>query len=191
MWIASHGPRMLRITGRYADAWFPIVTVRPQDYAAGLDVIRSAASDAGRDPMSVLPASWMFVFTGGSRGEVDEALDTPVAKAFALNLPATAWARHGVQHPLGADFTGLQDFVPQGLDESTVLSYIRDVPSSLLKESFLTGTPDEILAQAAEWRSRGLGYAVLSNISVLQPSMRRGLGSTVPFARIVRGLRRL
>jgi phthiodiolone/phenolphthiodiolone dimycocerosates ketoreductase len=191
MWIASHGPRMLRITGRYADAWFPIVVVRPQDYASGLDVVRSAASDAGRDPMSVLPAMCMFIFTGGSRSEVDEALDTPVAKAFALNLPAKVWARHGVQHPLGADFTGLQDFVPQGLDEPTVLSYIRDVPLSLLKESFLTGTPDEILEQAAEWRGHGLGYAVLSNISVLQPSMRRGLGSTVPFARIVRGLRRL
>src|SRR3982074_3821547 len=24
IWIASHGPRMLRATGRYADAWFPV-----------------------------------------------------------------------------------------------------------------------------------------------------------------------
>src|ERR1700684_1741919 len=26
IWIAAHGPRMLRATGRYADAWFPAAT---------------------------------------------------------------------------------------------------------------------------------------------------------------------
>ena len=49
IWIASHGPRMLRATGRYADAWFPVLMTRPKDYAAGLEVVRAAASDAGRD----------------------------------------------------------------------------------------------------------------------------------------------
>jgi phthiodiolone/phenolphthiodiolone dimycocerosates ketoreductase len=50
IWIAAHGPRMLRATGRYADAWFPAATARPKNYAAGLERVRSAASDAGRDP---------------------------------------------------------------------------------------------------------------------------------------------
>src|SRR5271167_2265124 len=36
IWIAAHGPRMLRITGRYADAWVPFVVSRPTDYARGL-----------------------------------------------------------------------------------------------------------------------------------------------------------
>lgn len=34
IWIVSHGPRMLRVTGRYADAWFPVVAMRPTDYHA-------------------------------------------------------------------------------------------------------------------------------------------------------------
>jgi phthiodiolone/phenolphthiodiolone dimycocerosates ketoreductase len=29
IWIAAHGPRMLRATGRYADAWFPAFFQRP------------------------------------------------------------------------------------------------------------------------------------------------------------------
>lgn len=191
IWIAAHGPRMLRATGRYADAWFPVVAMRPADYAAGLEVIRAAASDAGRDPMSVIPANLMFVITGRSRDEVDEALSSPFAKAFALNVPAKVWARHGARHPLGEDFTGVQDFTPQTLDEPTVLSYTSDVPLSLEKEVALTGTPAEVIDQAAEWRDHGMRYVVVFNVSALQPSLRRGLAAAIPFAKILRGLRKL
>jgi phthiodiolone/phenolphthiodiolone dimycocerosates ketoreductase len=88
IWIAAHGPRMLRATGRYADAWFPALITRPEDYAAGLEKVRAAASDAGRDPLSITAANWFFVVTGASRGEVDEALGSTAQKAFALNAPA-------------------------------------------------------------------------------------------------------
>jgi phthiodiolone/phenolphthiodiolone dimycocerosates ketoreductase len=191
IWIAAHGPRMLRATGRYADAWFPAFTTRPKEYAAGLEKVRAAASDAGRDPLSITAASWFFVVTGGSREEVDEALGSTVMKAFALNAPAEVWASHGARHPLGDDFTGAQDLIPQTLNEQTVLSATAQVPPSLLKEFVLTGTPDEVIAQVAEWRDCGMNYPVLANISAVQPSLRRGLAATVPFMRILRQLRRL
>ena len=191
IWIASHGPRMLRATGRYADAWFPFATGRPKDYAASLEVVRAAASDAGRDPTSIIPATLLWVVTGRSCDEVDETLGSVALKAFALNAPGEVWARHGASHPLGDDFTGAQDLIPQTLDEQTVLSYTSDVPPSLLKEGLLTGTPAEVIDQAAEWRDHGLRYAVMANASGLQPSLRRGLAASVPFARILRGLRKL
>jgi phthiodiolone/phenolphthiodiolone dimycocerosates ketoreductase len=191
IWIASHGPRMLRATGRYGDGWFPFATGRPKDYAASLEVVRAAASDAGRDPQSIIPATWLWVVTGASRDEVDEALDSVALRTLALNIPAYVWARHGARHPLGDDFAGAQDLLPQSLDEQTVLSYTSDVPPSLLKESLLTGTPAEVIDQAAEWRDHGLRYAVMANASALQPSLRRGLAASLPFARILRGLRKL
>ena len=191
IWIASHGPRMLRATGRYADAWFPALITRPKDYAAGLEVVRAAASDAGRDPTSIIPATVLVVVTGRSRDEVDEALGSVAMKAFALNAPGEVWARHGTRHPMGDDFTGAQDLIPQTLDEQTVLSYTSNVPPSLLKEGLLTGTPAEVIDQAAEFRDHGLRYAVMWNVSVLQPSLRRGLAASGPFARILRGLRKL
>jgi len=189
IWIAAHGPRMLRATGRYADAWFPVLTLQPKDYAAGLAAIRTAASDAGRDPLSITAAKWVNVITGASRGEVDEVLGSDVMKAVALCIPGQAWTRHGVSHPLGDDFTGLQDIIPQTLDEQTVLS--TEVPPSLLKEFALTGTPDEILDQAAEWRDHGMTYPVVLNASGLQPSLRRGIATTLPLLKVLRGLRRL
>jgi phthiodiolone/phenolphthiodiolone dimycocerosates ketoreductase len=112
-------------------------------------------------------------------------------KAFALNMPAAVWARHGASHPLGDDFSGVQDIIPQTLDEPTVLSHVSHVPPSLLRECLLTGTPDEVIDQAAAWRDSGLQYLVACNISALQPSLRRGLASMVPFMKILRGLRKL
>jgi phthiodiolone/phenolphthiodiolone dimycocerosates ketoreductase len=191
IWIAAHGPRMLRATGRFADAWFPAMTLRPKDYARGLEAVRTAASDAGRDPTSIIPAAWLFVATGRNRDEVDEALNSDIHKAFALAFPAEMWANHGAEHPLGEDFAGAQDFVPQTLDEQTVLSYARRAPLSLLKEALLTGTPDDVIDQAAEWRDHGLRYLVVCNTSVLQPSLRKGLATGGPFFRILRGLKKL
>lgn len=191
IWIAAHGPRMLRAAGRYADAWYPQAVLRPQAYARRLDAVRTAASDAGRDPMAITPAAGLFLITGRSRDQVDDALNSDIAKAFALNIPAQMWAAHGVQHPLGHDFAGAQDLIPQTLDEQTVLSYTAQVPASLMKEFFLTGTPQEVVDQAAQWRDHGLRYLVVMNLSILQPSLRNGLAANAPFFRILRALQKL
>jgi phthiodiolone/phenolphthiodiolone dimycocerosates ketoreductase len=191
IWVASHGPRMLPATGRYADAWFPGFIMRPKDYAAGLEQVRAAASDAGRDPMSITAAGWKFVVTGSSRDQVDEALSSNIMKVFALNVAADVWARHGASHPLGDDFTGAQDIIPQTLDEETAISSTAHVPLSLMKECLLSGPPDDVIDQAAEWRDHGLQYPVVCNVSALQPSLRRGLAATAPFMRVLRKLRQL
>jgi phthiodiolone/phenolphthiodiolone dimycocerosates ketoreductase len=191
IWIAAHGPRMLRATGRYADAWLPGFPQRPGEYQQRLEVVRAAASDAGRDLMSITPAAWLFVMTGRTRGDVEEALDSDIAKSFALNVSAEMWARHGVAHPLGEDFSGAQDLIPQTMDEQTVLSYTAQVPVSLLKDAFLTGTPDDVIDQAAQWRDHGLRYIVVCNISTLQPSLQKGLAASIPLATILRGLKKL
>jgi phthiodiolone/phenolphthiodiolone dimycocerosates ketoreductase len=191
IWIASHGPRMLRATGRYADAWFPAAVFSPADYARGLDAVRTAASDAGRDPQSIAAATFFFTVTGRNRQEIDDALESTAMKTFALNAPAELWKRHGVSHPLGDDFTGAQDIIPQVFDEETVLKYTSNVPLSLLKDACLQGTHDEIVDQVADWRDHGLSYPVLLNLSTLQPSLRRGLAAGNPFAKILRGVRKL
>ena len=126
--------------------------------------------------------------TGRSRDEIDEALESTAMKTFALNAPAELWKRHGVAHPLG---DGYQDIIPQILDEESVLSYTSNVPLTLLKDACLQGTPDEIVEQLAEWRDHGLSYPVLLNLSTLQPSLRRGLAAGNPFAKAVRGIRKL
>ncbi|WP_197379660.1 LLM class flavin-dependent oxidoreductase [Mycolicibacterium mengxianglii] len=191
IWIASHGPRMLRATGRYADGWFPGMIFDPAAYAEGLDKVRTAADDAGRDPGEITPAVWLFVTTGATRAEVDDVLESVPAKTFALNAPAREWARLGARHPMGDDFGGAQDLIPQTLDEATVLKYIADIPLALMRGIGLTGTAGDVLEQAAVWRDHGVRHLVVCNVSALQPSLRRGMASLGPFHRILRGIRRL
>jgi phthiodiolone/phenolphthiodiolone dimycocerosates ketoreductase len=191
IWIGAHGPRMLRATGRYADAYFPSFPHRPVDYKQRLDVVRSAASDAGRDPMAIIPALMMFAVTGRTRDDVDAALDSEVLRAFALNASDEVFVRHGAQHPLGAGFAGAQDLLPHDMDEQTALSHVADVPSSLMREILLNGTPDEVIEQAAQWRDGGVRYMVIINASVMQRSLRKGVASVMPFNTIIRGLKKL
>jgi phthiodiolone/phenolphthiodiolone dimycocerosates ketoreductase len=148
-------------------------------------------SDAGRDPMSITPAVLLYVITGHTRDDVEEALNSDIAKSFALNVCAEIWARHGVQHPLGEGFSGAQDLIPQTLDEQTVLSYTAQVPMSLSKEALLTGTPGDGIDQAAQWRDRGVRYIVIANLSTVQPSLRKGVTATIPLTKILRGLKKL
>ena len=114
--------------------------------------------------------------------------------------PGQPW-RVGIADPLrpgslallvtGQDFAVAQDLLPQTLDEQTVLSYTAQVPASLMKEFFLTGTPQEVIDQAAHWRDHGLRYLVVMNLSILQPSLRNGMAANAPFLRILRGLKKL
>src|SRR5271154_3433380 len=191
IWIGAHGPRMLRAAGRYGDGYFPGFPHRPQDYAQRLEVVRAAASDAGRDPMSIIPAVFMPVVTARSRGDVDEAIDSEIIKFWGLSASDEDFRRHGAQQPLGAGFSGAQDLMPFNMDEQTALSYVAQVPPALLRETTLNGTPEEVIEQAAQWRDCGVRYMVLINASPLQRSLRKGLASIQPLNKIIRGLKRL
>jgi phthiodiolone/phenolphthiodiolone dimycocerosates ketoreductase len=141
--------------------------------------------------MSITPAVLLFVITGRTRDDVEEVLNSDIGKSFALNVSAEIWARHGVQHPLGESFSGAQDLIPQTLDEQTIPSYTAQVPASLMTVAFLTGTPGEVVEQAAHWRDHGVRYIVIANLSTVQPSLRKGMTASIPLTKILRGLKKL
>ena len=181
---------MMRATGRYADGWFP-GTTRAAEYGEQLSLVRTAASDAGRNPMDITPALIRFIVTGRSRDEVDEVVQSDIAKVFTLNCDGEAWARHGAEHPLGSDFAGSQDLIPQLIDEQTALGYAAKAPRSLVGELFAVGTPDEVIEQMAEFRDYGMRYLVVGNAGAIQPSLRKSAATTAPYIKVVRGLRKL
>jgi len=191
IWIASHGPRMLRATGRYADAWFPVSIFSPERYADGLQQVQTAADNANRDPHSIIAANAQFVVTGRSAADVEEAVDSVPVRAYSLLVPDSEWAKHGARHPMGEGFTGFQDILPQLLDEATVLSHVAAAPLPLIRQCLLSGTPDEILDQLAAYRDHGVRYPVLLNASPIQPKLSRGLPTALPFMRILRGIRKM
>ncbi|WP_157681387.1 hypothetical protein [Mycobacterium sp. JS623] len=56
---------------------------------------------------------------------------------------------------------------------------------------YLTGTPDQVIDKVTEWRDHGVRYVVVANSSGAQRSLRKGMASAMPFAKILRGLRKL
>jgi phthiodiolone/phenolphthiodiolone dimycocerosates ketoreductase len=191
IWIAAHGPRMLRAVGRFGDGFLPGFGHHPTEYARRLEIVRAAASDAGRDPEAIVPALWVSVVPGRSRDQVDETLESEMVKAFALGVPDEVYRRHGGQHPLGAGFSGAQDLLPQEWDEQTALSHLKGIPASVLREFYLHGTPDEILDQVAEWRDCGVRYFVLANLATVARSLKTALTSSLSFTEVLRKIRKL
>ena len=60
-----------------------------------------------------------------------------------------------------------------------------------MKEICFNGTPDEVIDQVAEWRDQGLRYLLVINGSQLNPKLRKGLAASLPFATVLRGLKKL
>ena len=94
---------MLRITGRYADGWWPAGAYTPEDDAAKLKVVRDAAERAGRDPMAIVPAITQICLIGDD-DELQETLEAPLVKSIILMLTAddlrssatsTRWGQSG------------------------------------------------------------------------------------------------
>src|ERR1700753_1260999 len=83
IWIGASGPRMLEITGRFADGWWPAGAWTPEEYAAKLQVIREAAERAGRDPQAIVPAIVQMCLIG-DEAELEEMLEAPLVKSILL-----------------------------------------------------------------------------------------------------------
>jgi alkanesulfonate monooxygenase SsuD/methylene tetrahydromethanopterin reductase-like flavin-dependent oxidoreductase (luciferase family) len=54
IWLGAYGPRMMRVTGRLADGWFPSLPRLPLAELPGrIRIIEEAAERAGRDPRAI------------------------------------------------------------------------------------------------------------------------------------------
>ncbi|MGW6796320.1 LLM class flavin-dependent oxidoreductase [Streptomyces chartreusis] len=187
MWIGGQGPRMLRITGEHGDAWCPMsFAQQPADYGRGLEAVRSAASNLGRDPATITPAAVLLVLAGRSPDRLDELAASVGVRAFALCVPSSVWQRHGLEHPLGPNFSGLQDLLPHLLDHDTAMSYIDKVPPAMVRDYCLVGSPEEIRDQLAVWRDHGLRHALLLNLGSFGQSIRQAVTAVPYFVRTLR-----
>ena len=90
IWVGCNGPRMLEITGRYADGWWPAGAWTPEEYASKLQTIRDSAERVGRDPMAIVPASIQTCLIAYDEAELAEILAAPLVKAWVMQPSAEA-----------------------------------------------------------------------------------------------------
>ncbi|MFN2543071.1 MAG: LLM class flavin-dependent oxidoreductase [Actinomycetota bacterium] len=167
IWVGAHGPRMLDITGRFADGWLPTHTAEPADYAERLGRIRDAAKNAGRDPDAIEAGLWDYTIVAADHEEAHRIAAQPLPKVNLLVLPSSAYERLGHRHPLGDGFYGIRDFIPARYTKDEVLKALDAIPEDVVHAYTVHGTPDELTARLRQYESAGLQHAVLWNQTFL------------------------
>jgi phthiodiolone/phenolphthiodiolone dimycocerosates ketoreductase len=164
VWVAGHGPRMLRLTGQYGDGWIPAWPMSPDEYGAKAKVIDDWAAKSGRTcgAKSMLP----FVMLGQSKDYIAELMEKdPLGKLFALFCPADVWAKHGREHPFGADCKGFIDLIVHDLDPEELRALAPEMPFELVEEVIFMGNAEDVAGRLAGYAANGMNHVVLANLT--------------------------
>jgi phthiodiolone/phenolphthiodiolone dimycocerosates ketoreductase len=188
IWIAAHGPRMLRLTGEHGDGWYPTLPMTPADYEAKLRTIRGAARNVERDAAGITPGWQAFIVVGRTESAARKMLGSRAVRFTALLGDAAMWRRFGVDHPFGDGYRGMVDFVPERHSRAELDAAIAAVPVDALADVVLWGTVDQLKAKLSDYRDAGLRHLVAQPASALI-SKRDALYSLAAVARIGRFLK--
>ncbi len=168
IWLAAHAPRMLALTGQYADGWYPTRRMSPAEYADGLGRIRAAATAAGRTLTHFEPAVQIQLVLGRDRrSALDAVLRVPATAAMALLLPGAVWTKHGRRHPLGESFEGFPDFVPAEITAAQIEEARRAVTPEMLADGVVAGSVAEVTEEVRALVGAGLRHVVIWNLGPL------------------------
>lgn len=173
IWVAAHRPRMLRITGTYADGWLP-TKMTPEEYVSGLAAIRSASVAAGRPADAVTAGMLSYIVCAENESQLDELLEKPLLKGLCLLLPAEVFERFGYEPPFGTGSYGFHDFVPTRYPREDALRVMARVPREAVEYYCLAGTPDTLAEQIGALRRSGLEHIVFWNVTAFaEPKLAR------------------
>ena len=165
VYIGSHAPRMLGLTGRYGDGWLPGQPVDAEEYARRLQVIHAAGEDAGRSMKHFMATQTMLLVLGDDRGPViEQAMQSLYVAYNTLGLAGAVWRKHGLDHPMGDDFAGQIELVPAATPRELVETAMERMTPELLLEQYYFGSPDQIADAVAPLVDAGCRHFVLANM---------------------------
>ena len=156
LWVGCSGPRMLEITGRYADGWWAAGAWTPEDYAAKLKIVRASAERAGRDPMTIIPSNIQTCLLSHDESELSEILSAPLIKAWVLQVSAEDMRRFGFEHPLGPAWRGYQDINPEVLPRERILDMLKKTNVDAIRTIIPCGTPKQVARRLKGFVDAGL-----------------------------------
>lgn len=166
VWVAAHRPRMLRLTGQYADGWLPVEPGTPEGYREAKATIAQHAAAVGRPE----PESGLFIFLvlGESRERIRELYEAePLAKLFALWMaPAPVLAEHGLEIP-GYDGRAYIDIIPHELDAEALRELAPRIPFELFEKYVFLGNPAEVAERLRPYTDAGLEHPVVMSLTGL------------------------
>jgi phthiodiolone/phenolphthiodiolone dimycocerosates ketoreductase len=165
IWLAAHGPRMLRLCGRYADGWIP-TNISPEAYATKLAAIRQSAEAAGRDPDAIVPSMLAYVLCAPDEETLARMCEAPLARLLfaAVDLPPETYERHSTTSPF-AGGTGFHSFLPTTVTRAEAERIVSHIAPGIVRDHTLSGTPEQIAEQIRGYQQAGLRDVILWNIT--------------------------
>ena len=143
IWIGANGPRMLGLTGRHADGWWPFGMLTPEGYVAKVRQIGEAAERFGRDPRAITPGLSQICLIG-QEDEVAEMLSAPLVKSLVLAVTAENLRTFGHEHPMGPAWRGAMDFNPVTLSRERILRFCDAVDTQCIRDLIPVGTVKDV-----------------------------------------------
>jgi phthiodiolone/phenolphthiodiolone dimycocerosates ketoreductase len=167
IWLAAHGPRMLRLAGTHADGWLP-TKMSPEHYASSLQSIRDAAKDANRDIEHFTPGMLGYFVIGPDEETVERLLESPMIRLLCILLPNWVFESLGVEPPLGGEAgSGFHDFVPSRVPRKEAERIVDAIPPKVARHYAFAGTPEQVAEEVAAYQRAGLRHLVMWNITGL------------------------
>ena len=164
LFVAAHYPRMLRLTGRFADGWLPGQKVTGDKYRERLGIIGRAAETAGRGLERFTATHTMMVALGESREQVlERAMASRFCATIALGAPADVWRAHGLAHPLGETHRGFLDLVPSRITREQIDRAAATMTAQLLLTLLYAGSARQICEEVAPLVDAGCSHLIIAN----------------------------
>lgn len=168
VWVAAHAPRMLGVTGRFADGWYPTQKMPAADYRSKLDTIRAAAAEAGRPVDRFEPALQIQLALGpGRRRMLEQLVKVKPVATMGLLMPGAVWKKHGLRHPLGDEYEGFADIIPNEVPPAALAEAERVVTPELINDGVFAGTVTEVVEEVKPFVAAGLKHVIIWNIGPL------------------------
>lgn len=160
VWVGALGPRMLELTGKYGDGWYPIGLLSAAEYGERLGIVRTAAKSVGRNPDAIVPSLQPYIVVAPTHEEAKALLETKTIRFFGLLAPAASWRAQGFEHPFGDGYRGNFDFLPETYSKKFLEDAIASVPPEMANAGLFWGTPKEIAAQLKPYVDAGMRHVV-------------------------------
>lgn len=190
VWVAGHGPRMLRLTGQYGDGWIPAWWMTPDEYGQKRATIAEHAAAAGRPtPVASLLPFVLFCESQERAAEMFEA--EPLGKLFGLFAMGEMWEANGLTHPLGNDSRGFIDVIIHDLDADDLRDIAPTIPFEMVTQVLFVGNTDELTSQFEAYARNGLEHVVFANLTGVVGGMDEIVARAMDLPQLVAALRDL
>jgi len=162
IWVAAHGPRMLRLTGRLGDGWLP-TKIPVGEYARSREVILQAGREAGRDMEPFTPAMLGYVMLAPDEATLARLASEPLVRFLCMTLPPETFRELGVEPPLPEG--GFHNLIPAAVPRAEALRIIDGIPPEVVRSYAFCGTPEQVVEQIRTYEAAGLRHLICWNIT--------------------------